>query len=203
MGYGEVAIFEQKSIYRDILSARLSHLITKWNNKFGGSRKKWTFEAFTDFIEEETEVEEEEWLYRKVESRTAGTTSHGRRIETMSPFASGHPDASANDGGRQERRRPRSDERKSSGCRICSGEHQVADCEKFLAMGLDERVFICKKNRMCFKCLDDTMHNFVNCSFRSKCGDCPSMAHHTLLHGIMRFHPLPNHVIPTPKSSSL
>jgi hypothetical protein len=102
MGYGEAAIFEQKSIYRDILSARLPHLITKWNNKFGGSRKKWTFEAFTDFIEEETEVEEE-WLYKKVESRTSGTTSYGSRIETMSPFASGHPDASANDGRVQKR----------------------------------------------------------------------------------------------------
>jgi hypothetical protein len=64
----------------------------------------------------------------------------------MGQFASGHPDASANDGRMQEKRRPRSDERKSTGCKICSKEHQVADCEEFLAMGLDERVDTCKRN---------------------------------------------------------
>jgi hypothetical protein len=46
-GYGKEAIFEQESIYRDILSTRLPHLITKWNEKFGGGRKEWTFKAFT------------------------------------------------------------------------------------------------------------------------------------------------------------
>jgi hypothetical protein len=126
-----------------------------------------------------------------------------RRNETMGPFASGHPDASANDGRMQGQHRPRSDERKSSGCKICSKEHQVADCEKFQAMGLDERMDTCKRNYMCFKCLDDTTHHFAYCSFRTKCDACPSMSHHTLLHGIKRFQPLPNHVTPMPKSNPL
>jgi hypothetical protein len=63
----------------------------------------------------------------------------------MGPFASGHPDASTNGGRVQEQCRPRSDDRNSSGCRACSEEHQVADCEEFLAMGLDERVDTCTK----------------------------------------------------------
>jgi hypothetical protein len=125
------------------------------------------------------------------------------KSEAMGPFASGHLDASANDGRMREQHRPRSDERNSSGCRICSKEHQVADCEKFLPMGLDERVDTCKRNYMCFKCLDDTTHNFAHCSFRKKSDVYPSMAHHTLLHGIKRFHPPPNHVIPTPKFNPL
>jgi hypothetical protein len=76
-GKGEAAIFERKSIYRDILSARLPHLITKWNEEFGGGKKKWTSEAFTGFIEEATKVEEEELLYRKVrvnQSQARGLT---------------------------------------------------------------------------------------------------------------------------------
>jgi hypothetical protein len=44
----------------------------------------------------------------------------------------------------QEQQRPRSDDRKPTGCRICSKEHQVVDCGEFLAMGLDERVEACK-----------------------------------------------------------
>jgi hypothetical protein len=191
-GKGEAAIFERKSIYRDILSARLPHLITKWNEEFGGGRKKWTFEAFTEFIEEATKVEEEGLLYRKVESRTEETTSYRSRNKTMGPFASGYPDASANDKRMQGQRRPRSDDRKSEGCKICSEEHQVADCKKFLAMNLDERVETCKSQFMCFKCLDDTSHNFVSCRCSTKCNTCSSVTHHTLLHGIKRFHPLPS-----------
>jgi late competence protein required for DNA uptake (superfamily II DNA/RNA helicase) len=79
----------------------------------------------------------------------------------------------------------------------------VADCEEFLAMGLDERVDICKKKHMCFKCLDNTTHNFAYCKLRLECKDCLSMGHHTLLHGMRRFHPLPNRLILTPKSNPL
>jgi hypothetical protein len=188
------------------LSARLPHLITKFNDEFGGGRKEWTFEAFTEFIERATKIEEEELLFRKVESRTEEKLPYRSRIETMSPFASGHPDASANDEKRQAGRRPRSDERKPSGCRICSGEHQVPACEKFLEMELDERVYACKSRGMCFKCLDDSSHSFWDCGLKMKCDECQSMGHHTLLHGIKRFHPLPNfanRMRPTPKSSPL
>jgi hypothetical protein len=58
-GKGEAAIFEQKSIYSDILSARLPHLITRWCEEFGGGKKKWTFEAFTEFVLREARVDEE------------------------------------------------------------------------------------------------------------------------------------------------
>jgi hypothetical protein len=191
-GKGEAAIFERKSIYIDILSARLPHLITKWNEEFGGGRKKWTFESFTEFIEEATKVEEEGLLYRKVESRTEEAAPYRRRNELMGPFASGHPDISANDRRMQEQRRPRSDDKKSTGCKICSEEHQVADCKEFLAMGLDEKVGACRSQFMCFKCLDDTSHNYVRCRRSVRCDMCNSPTHHTLLHGINRLHPSPS-----------
>jgi hypothetical protein len=73
-----------------------------------------------------------------------------------------------------------------------SMEHQVADCGEFLVIGLDERVEACKGRYMCFKCLDDTSHNFAYCKRSTKCDICSSMTHHTLLHWIRRFHPPPS-----------
>jgi hypothetical protein len=112
--------------------------------------------------------------------------------EAMGPFASGHPDTSANDRRMQEQRRPRSDDRKPTGCKICSEEHQVAVCKKFLAMSLDEKVEACRIRFMCFKCLDDTSHNFVGYRRSSRCNTCSSPTHHTLLHWIKRFNPPPS-----------
>jgi replication initiation and membrane attachment protein DnaB len=57
-GKGEEVIFEQNSIYRDILSARLPHLITRWSEEFGGGKKKWTFKAFTEFVFREARIDD-------------------------------------------------------------------------------------------------------------------------------------------------
>jgi hypothetical protein len=166
----------------------------KWTRKFETGKKELNFKAFTMFVLEkqmfvldEAKIGEKLVVNTKVENKAE--VVKGKRSEAMGQFASAHPDASANNERVQEQRTPRSDDRNSSRCRICSKEHQVADCEKFLAMGLDERVDTCKKFYMCFKCLDDMTHNFANCGLRTKCNACPSMAHHTLLHGIRRFHP--------------
>jgi hypothetical protein len=78
----------------------------------------------------------------------------------------------------------------------------VADCKEFLTMNLDERVEACKSRFMYFKCLDDTSHNFANYRCNTKCDTCPSVTHHTLLHGIKRFHPLPSQAL-TQKNNPL
>jgi hypothetical protein len=121
---------------------------------------------------------------------TPKSPQQGWRSDSMGPFASGHPDTSANDRRMQGQRRPRSDGRKS-GCKICSEEHQVADCKKFLALNLDERVEACRIQFMCFKCLDDSSHNFVSCRRNVRCDTSSSPTHHMLLHGIKRFNPPP------------
>jgi hypothetical protein len=149
------------------------------------------FQKFIDFVMERAKVDKASAMIRSSTDKVK-SPPQGRRSDTMGPFASGHPDASANNGRVQEQRRPRSDNRKSTGCKICFKEHQVADCEKFLAMNLDERVEACKSCYMFFKCLDDTSHDFSNCRRSTKCDTCPSMTHHTLLHGNKRFHPLPS-----------
>jgi hypothetical protein len=166
-------------------------LIDKWSEKFETGREKVLFEKFIDFVMERAKVDKASATIRSSTDK-AKLPPQGRRSDTMGPFASGHPDASTNDGRVQEQRRPRSDDRKPTGCKICSEEHQVADCEKFLAMSLDERVEACKGRYMCFKCFDDTSHKFANCRCSRKFDTCPSMTHHTLLHGIKRFHPLPS-----------
>jgi hypothetical protein len=210
-GKGEAAIFERKSIYRDILSARLPHLITKQNEGFGGGKKKQTFEAFTDFIEEATKVEEEELLYRKVESRTGEgrksptnqrSDSFSSKSAAFNPFASGHPDASENGRDNYSQIRPRSPSRVTFClCFYCLREHQLGDCEQFKALELDERVLFCCGRRICYKCLNNANHNFSSCEFQSRCETCMAPSHHTLLHGMKRFHPLPN-LNPLPKSDS-
>jgi hypothetical protein len=204
-GKGEAAIFERKSIYRDILSARLPHLITKWNEKFGGGKKTWTLEAFTGFIEKATKVEEEELLYKN----GVGKLFTDRRLDAVNPrsaaynpFASGHPDVSANGKDNYTQSRPRSPSKESLGfCFYCSKEHHLEDCEEFRALGLDARVDFCRGRRVCYKCLNNVYHNFASCEFRTRCETCFAQSHHTLLHGMRRFHPLPGSGVP-PKADS-
>jgi hypothetical protein len=199
-GKGEAAIFERKSIYRDILVARLPHLITEWNKEFGGDRKEWTLEAFTGFIESATKVEEEELLYRKGESHESGSVIP--RSVAYNPFASGHPDASANGRDNYVHSRPRSPPRGLLGfCFYCSKEHQLGNCEEFKALGLDARVDFCRSRRVCYKCLNNVYHNFSSCEFKSRCETCLASSHHTLLHGMRRFHSLPGSST-LPKSDS-
>ena len=126
--------------------------------------------------------------------------SFSSRSAAYNPFASGHPDASANGRDNHVHSRPRSPSRELFGlCFYCSREHQLGDCEQFKALELDERVLFCRGRRICYKCLNNANHNFSSCEFQSRCETCMA-PHHTLLHG-MRFHPNPN-LNPLPKSDS-
>ena len=171
----------------------------------GGGKKRWTLEAFTGFIESATKVEEEELLYRKGESRSFTNHESGSfipRSAAYNPFASGHPDASANGRDNHVHSRPRSPVSVSFGCCFyCSKEHQLPDCEQFRALELDARVDFCRARRVCYKCLNNVYHNFSSCEFKSRCETCMAPSHHTLLHGMRRFHSLPGSST-LPKSDS-
>jgi hypothetical protein len=161
-GKGDAGSFESKVTYYEILRLKLPHLIDKWSDRFETGREKVAFQEFVDFMMEKEKADRASATIRSPTGK-AKSPQQGRRSDLMGPFASGHPDTSADGRRLQEQRRPRSDDRKTTGCKICSEEHQVADCKEFLAMGLDEKVGACRSRFMCFKCLDDTSHNYVCC----------------------------------------
>jgi hypothetical protein len=163
------------------MNAKLPYLMKNWTRKFKTRKREVNF---ITFVLDEAMMEEEMATNAGTESKAPEVTRQ-RGNETMGPFASGHPDTSANDRRMQEQRRPRSDNRKSAGCKICSEEHQVADCKEFLTMNLDERVEARTSRFMCFKCLDNTSHNFANCRRNTKCDTCPSVTHHKLSRGFI------------------
>jgi hypothetical protein len=71
------------------------------------------FQKFVDFVMERARVDKASATIRSSTDK-AKSPLQGRRSDTMGPFASGHPDASANDRRMQEQRRPRSDDRTSA-----------------------------------------------------------------------------------------
>jgi hypothetical protein len=142
-GKSDVGEFENERTYYEILRLKLPHLINKWSRKFEYGHEKVSFGNFTDFVMEVAKVDKSSATIRSSADKTE-SPSQGRRNEAMGPFASGHPDTSANDKRMQEQRRPRSDNKKPTGCKICSEKHQVADCKQFLAMNLDKKVEACR-----------------------------------------------------------
>jgi hypothetical protein len=77
----------------------------------------------------------------------------------------------------------------------------LGDCGEFKALELDARVDFCRSRRVCYKCLNNVYHNFSSCEFKTRCETCFAQSHHTLLHGMRRFHPLPGSGVP-PKADS-
>ena len=73
-------------------------------------------------------------------------------------------------------------------CTFCSAKHQVEECEKLLAMSLEQRYEILSKHAFCFKCLDNT-HKFRDCTAPDPyCDRCKRTGHQTILHGV-------NHIV--------
>ena len=205
-GKDNAGSFDSSKTYYEILRLKLPHLVDKWSKRFEHGNEEVSFQNFEDFVMERARIQQTSAIIMKSPDDKAKSPLPVKRNEAMGPFASGYPDTSANVGGGRVDRRPRSDEGKPSCCRICSGEHQVAECSKFAGLELDERVYACKSGGMCFKCLDDVPHSFRFCRCGSRCSECGSWGHHTLLHGIRPNHPLPdfkNRVVPTPRSNPL
>ena len=64
-------------------------------------------------------------------------------------------------------------------CPLGDGKHRIWTCEKFKKMSVEERTEECKKNRLCFKCLNGN-HRVADCK-GSKCKEC-DRKHNVLLH---------------------
>lgn len=72
-------------------------------------------------------------------------------------------------------------------CFICNIEcSEVANCDKFLCMDLDDRWTNIKELRLCFCCLKPN-HQIKSCYSKQMCGinGCPQK-HHELLHNERR-----------------
>jgi hypothetical protein len=95
-GKGDVGEFENERTYYEILRLKLPHLINKWSRKFENGHERVSFE---NFVMEVAKVDKSSATIRSFTDK-AKSPSRGRRSEAMGPFASGHPDASANNGGR-------------------------------------------------------------------------------------------------------
>ncbi|KAL0822298.1 hypothetical protein ABMA28_004406 [Loxostege sticticalis] len=69
-------------------------------------------------------------------------------------------------------------------CLFCQHEHQLTNCQKFIALTVDDKWRFIKDNKICHRCLQKVPHNFRFCK-RNKAGctiaTC-NLKHHTLLH---------------------
>lgn len=85
-------------------------------------------------------------------------------------------------------------------CFFCpSDSHSIFTCQDFLLLSIDDRYENVRRLRRCFGCLGN--HNRQTCRSNSRCKQCDSPRHHTLLHpqaGIgqsqagIRFQPAPH-----------
>ena len=206
-GGGYSAAFSSNEMYLELLNARVPHLIPKWTKEFEDDKRgrEVSFSEFKSFV----------LKVSKLDEKILGNTSNGggrlvtgqrfdavnARSAAYNPFASGHPDVSANEKDNVHSR-PRSPSRELLGfCFYCSKEHQLGECGEFKALELDARVDFCRSRRVCYKCLNNVYHNFSSCGFKTKCDICSVQSHHTLLHGMKRFRPLPGSGVP-PKVDS-
>jgi len=65
-------------------------------------------------------------------------------------------------------------------CPLCSSNHNIYQCPKFIDKNPQERFTIIKQNRWCLNCLSNT-HNTFKCNSTHTCRLCNSR-HHSLLH---------------------
>lgn len=85
--------------------------------------------------------------------------------------------------------------RRENSCDVCSREHKIAVCPRFLNMGMTERLRTVVLHRYCERCLSRA-HRSSACSSRGRCSICQG-SHHSLLHyelsGSRRFRLPRNH----------
>ncbi|XP_071479632.1 uncharacterized protein [Diadema antillarum] len=73
-------------------------------------------------------------------------------------------------------------ESKKEVCLFCSrGTHTLADCTVLASKPYEDRLSFCKKEGLCFSCLQGAAHFARNCKRRLKCSIC-SKQHPTVLH---------------------
>lgn len=74
-------------------------------------------------------------------------------------------------------------------CKLCSENHSIRICSKFLAMPSNEREITVERFRLCRNCLSNT-HFIAQCSSKRNCRECGSR-HHTLIHPYHRKSNMP------------
>lgn len=73
-----------------------------------------------------------------------------------------------------------SNHQKEIKCALCTANHSIRTCSKFLEMSIEERISTIKRLELCFNCLSQ-FHLKPKCSSRRNCMQCRSR-HHTLIH---------------------
>ena len=67
-------------------------------------------------------------------------------------------------------------------CFLCSGEHVMSKCDRFLRMSPDMKLKTAREKRLCFNCLSSCSHNANGCR-RPGCGvDGSNLKHSGMLH---------------------
>ena len=70
-------------------------------------------------------------------------------------------------------------------CSFCNENHNLDSCSKFLEKSVLRRRDFVMKNALCFRCLL-AVHVVSECRTESRCGECESKFHHTLLHKLKK-----------------
>ncbi|XP_058987604.1 uncharacterized protein LOC131806835 [Musca domestica] len=65
-------------------------------------------------------------------------------------------------------------------CFICSQDHWLKSCPKFLKMNHEQRFVATKRNNLCLNCFSNN-HKLSQCTKNTSCSKC-NLKHHTLLH---------------------
>ncbi|XP_059223171.1 uncharacterized protein LOC131996976 [Stomoxys calcitrans] len=65
-------------------------------------------------------------------------------------------------------------------CFVCSQDHVVKSCPRFLEMNQEQRFITVKRNNLCLNCFSSN-HKLNQCTSKFSCSKC-KLRHHTLLH---------------------
>jgi hypothetical protein len=101
-GKDDAKSFDSLKTYYEILRLKLPHLVDKWSKRFEHGNEEVSFQNFEKFVMERARIQQTSAMIMKSTDDKAKSPLEKRRNEAMGPFASGHPDASANDRRRQE-----------------------------------------------------------------------------------------------------
>ena len=70
-------------------------------------------------------------------------------------------------------------------CSFCNENHNLDSCSKFIEKSVLRRRDFVMKNALCFRCLL-AGHVVSECKTESRCGECKSKFHHTLLYKLKK-----------------
>ena len=180
---GRDADFNRKSLFRNILHARLPSLKSKWASRVAKAQTKGeNLEKFEDFLRfltmEKHHAAEMKKLNRepeKAEKSSKPTKKTAQKEKDDDGFSKVDRKTKKPKQGERRKREP-------SDCSLCENEkHWLHDCKKFLETSVEGRWEYCTERSVCPRCLRGG-HKTEDCSFPFDCKSCGG-GHNTLLHG--------------------